>query len=85
MTRKIANLRVCASCEWIFPFNEKRDAGCPRCFFPSYGAHYVYGDRAYRYAKSQKPWYDKQMSKKSYELQGIIQKSTTTSKKCQIT
>ena len=85
MTRKIAKLRVCASCEWIFPFNEKRNVGCPRCFFASYGAHYVYGNKAYRYAKTQKPWYDKHMSRKSYELLGIIHKSNEEKEKCRQT
>lgn len=47
-----ANLRCCASCKWIY-----EGAGdCPKCAFASYGAHYVYGNKAYRYKVTQKPW-----------------------------
>ena len=54
---KSAKLMVCASCEWIFKGND----GCPKCGFAYYTAHYVYGDKAYRYAKTQQPWMDKKM------------------------
>ncbi len=69
MKQKDAKLRVCASCEWIF--TDKRHAktgGCPKCGFAHYGARYVYGDKAYRYAITQKPWFDKKMSDYSYKL-----------------
>lgn len=59
-----AKLRVCASCEWIF----KEGVECPKCQFGSYGAHYVYGRNAYRYALSQKPWYDKKLASYSFKL-----------------
>jgi rubredoxin len=70
-SQKTANLRVCASCEWIFrlsdPFpKEKLEEGftqgnCPQCGFASYGARYVYGEKAYRFALHQTPWLDKKM------------------------
>lgn len=59
-----AKLRVCASCEWIF----NTGVGCPKCQFGSYGAHYVYGNNAYRYAKTQKPWFDRKMADYSFKL-----------------
>lgn len=52
-----ANLRVCASCEWIY----KGTGECPKCMFGSYGARYVYGNKAYQYATTQQPWKDKKM------------------------
>lgn len=57
--KKLAILRVCASCEWVFRL--PAPDGCPKCQFGHYGARYVYGNRAYRYEKTQKPWYDKKM------------------------
>lgn len=59
-----AELRVCASCEWIF----KGGVECPQCQFGSYGAYNVYGRNAYRYAVSQKPWYDRKMASYSFKL-----------------
>lgn len=53
-----AKLRVCASCEWIF----SEGVECPKCQFGSYGAHYVYGRNAYRYAESQKPWLERKLA-----------------------
>jgi hypothetical protein len=58
-TQKTAKLRVCASCEWIFTKNaDTATDGCPMCAFGHYGARYVYGDAAYRYAKTQQKWLD---------------------------
>jgi len=59
-----AKLRVCASCEWIF----KDNPSCPKCGFGHYGAWYVYGDRCYKYAKTQQPWIDKKMARYFGEL-----------------
>lgn len=59
-----AKLRVCASCEWIF----NTGVGCPKCQFGSYGAHSVYGNNAYRYAKTQKPWFDRKMADYAFKL-----------------
>ena len=56
--RKPAKLRVCASCEWIF----NDGVECPKCQFGSYGARFVYGEKCYSYFKTQKPWFDKNMS-----------------------
>lgn len=57
--KRLANLRVCASCEWIFRLPSPE--GCPKCLFGSYGARYVYGRKAYHYAKTQEPWFRKKM------------------------
>lgn len=69
--KRIAKLRVCASCEWIF------DTGlsCPKCQFGSYGAHYVYGNRAYRYAKTQQPWLDRKVERFILDLRREIDAS----------
>ena len=52
-----AKLRVCASCEWIY----KDSLSCPKCYFCSYGARYVYGDKAYKFAITQEPWINKKL------------------------
>lgn len=59
-----ARLCTCASCEWIFTLDEQHPTlgGCPKCGFGYYGARYVYGAKAYQYARTQKPWFDKQMA-----------------------
>jgi hypothetical protein len=59
-----AKLRVCASCEWIF----KGAIDCPKCGFGSYGARYVYGDKAYDYVKTQIPWIEKKVANYYTEL-----------------
>ena len=69
--QKHAKLRVCASCEWIFTENVE----CPKCGFGSYGARYVYGDKAYRYAKTQNPWFNKKIDSFSYKLWREIEES----------
>lgn len=59
-TQKTADLRCCASCEFIYSNKEFYDpSGCPICGFATYGAYYVYGQRAYSYKKSQKPFLEK--------------------------
>jgi hypothetical protein len=64
-----AKLRVCASCEWVFLRTDKTDhEGCPKCGFAHYGARFVYGDKAYRYAKTQEPWINRKMNAYFYEL-----------------
>lgn len=60
-----ADLRVCASCRWIYHQKDRHsnpDLGCPKCGFASYGARFVFGDKAYQYAKTQKPWFDDKMA-----------------------
>ena len=57
---KLAELRVCASCEWVFK-NSESPEGCPKCGFGSYGARYVYGKKAYKYEETQEPWLEQQM------------------------
>lgn len=69
--KKLAALRVCASCEWVFKLPAPE--GCPKCLFGHYGARYVYGNRAYRYARTQEPWYRKKMDAYSDALAREIQ------------
>lgn len=71
-----AKLFVCASCEWIFkqPNKSEDSFGCPKCSFGYYSAHYVYGNKAYRYAKTQEPWLRKKMANYETELQKEIEK-----------
>ena len=66
MKQKDAKLRVCASCEWVFKL--VNNDGCPKCGFAHQAARYVYGAHAYRYAITQKPWFDKKMSDYEYKL-----------------
>jgi hypothetical protein len=66
-------LRVCASCEWIFHI-EDADM-CPKCGFGHYGARYVYGKKAYRYAITQKPWFDRKMGTYASKLYEEIKNS----------
>ncbi len=58
-----AQLRVCASCEWVFTRKEDPSIAntCPKCGFASYGAWSVYGNSCYKYVKTQKPWLDKKI------------------------
>jgi len=66
-----AKLRVCASCEWIF----EGDMACPKCDFGSYGARYVYGNKAYRYKLTQRPWFDKKIATYAVKLNHEIAQS----------
>ena len=70
----IAKLRVCASCEWIYKV-ENGDIGCPKCGFASYSAYYVYGNKAYKYAKTQEPWIKRKMDKYQVILDDEIRKT----------
>lgn len=70
--QKLANLRACASCEWIFSMADD----CPKCGFAHYGARFVYGDKAYRYAKTQEPWMRKKLSRYEAELRREIAESS---------
>ena len=71
MKQKDAKLRVCASCEWVFVKPDDFE-GCPKCGFGHYGARYVYGNKAYRYLKTQKPWFDRNMNRYALELRKEI-------------
>jgi len=66
------SLRTCASCEWIFLVKHPEDGECPKCGFGHYGAHYVYGNKAYDYAKTQEPWKNKKLAQYAAELDDII-------------
>ena len=59
MSQQKANLRTCASCEWIY---KGRGNPCPKCGFASYGARYVYGNKAYGYLITQQPWFNNKVS-----------------------
>jgi len=67
-----AKLRVCASCEWIY----ESSGGCPKCDFVSYGARYVYGDKAYTYKHTQEPWMKKKINIYTYDLECEINNNT---------
>lgn len=72
--QKIAKLRVCASCEWLFTLVTNEE-GCPKCGFAHYGARFVYGPKAYRYAVTQQPWADRKMREYAFKLSAEIQES----------
>lgn len=72
---RIVKLRVCASCEWIFDYDENKSFNCPLCEFGSYNAHYVYGKKAYRFKYSQKPYKDKKMYDYEFKLDCLIKKN----------
>lgn len=58
---------------WIFKNTTAEiDNGCPKCFWPSYGARYALGGSCYRDAVTQKPWYDKKMQEHGFKLQREI-------------
>jgi hypothetical protein len=56
-----AKLRVCASCEWIFSISDAKKGDCPKCGFGHYGARYVYGNKCYRYKRTQEPWLERKL------------------------
>lgn len=78
---KSANLRVCMHCEWVFRKDLTGSPSCPKCEWPSYGARCVYGDRAYVYEKTQKPWKKRKISALSAELDRIIRSSNQPTQK----
>jgi hypothetical protein len=45
------------------------------CGFGSYGARYVYGDKAYKFEKTQKPWKDKKLTDYELKLDKIIREA----------
>lgn len=69
---KDADLRVCARCEWIFKKSVEHDFACPKCHFASYSARWVYDNKCYRYAESQKPWLDRKITSATCKFQSII-------------
>lgn len=69
-----AALRCCASCEWIFTGGVE----CPKCKFGSYGARYVYGNNAYKFAKTQTPWRNKKLADFKVELDREIRTQNKT-------
>jgi hypothetical protein len=65
-----AKLRICAQCKWIYD----TPTDCPQCGFASYGARYVYGNKAYRYKKTQEPWKIQKMIAYELKLDNVIKK-----------
>lgn len=65
-----ANLRICASCEWVFKYSHHRS--CPKCGFAHYSARYVCGDKCYRFQKIQGPWLRKRLAMTQRELEAEI-------------
>jgi hypothetical protein len=58
-----ADLRCCASCEFVFSKKEYFNAdSCPICKYATYGARFIYKNKAYEYKKTQKPFYDRLIS-----------------------
>ena len=72
-TKLKAKLRVCASCEWIFNYDDLTANSCPKCQFAHYSARYVYGKKAYRFAVTQEPWMNKKLSEYDYKLRKEVQ------------
>ena len=64
-----ANLRCCASCEWIYVGHRE----CPKCGFASYGARFVHGDKAYMCKVTQKPWMDRKMDRYRMQLMDEVE------------
>jgi hypothetical protein len=80
--KRQAKLRVCASCEWIFIIDENTEEnGCPKCGFGHYGARFAYGNIAYRYQTTQKPWFDKKITEYTFKLMKEIRDSNIIIKK----
>jgi hypothetical protein len=73
-----AELRVCASCEWIF---KGAELPCPKCGFATYGARFVYGNKAYAFAITQKPWMEKRVESYKRTLLAEIQKTNLIKKR----
>jgi hypothetical protein len=78
-TRQLtANLRVCGRCEWVYKLSDNAcelwDGGCPSCGFASYGARWVYGNRAYRYYYTQEPWLKQRLASIESKLRAHVSK-----------
>lgn len=71
---RFAELRACASCEWVFRAKEEHPE-CPKCGFGSYGARRVYGNSAYRYEQTQVPWKGNKLTQYKFELAREIEES----------
>jgi hypothetical protein len=72
-----ADLRTCASCEWVWRRSLQGDS-CPLCNFGSYGARYVHGEKAREYERTQGPWLKRKLAEHNVELQRVIRKSMET-------
>lgn len=71
-----SNLRVCSHCEWIFRLTHTDDHLCPKCGNSgSFGAYSVYKNNAYKLAKNQKKWLNRELDKYKAKLQLEIKNS----------
>lgn len=83
-----AKLRCCASCEWIYTNDDAVSdvngrgtrSGCPKCGFASYGARFVHGAKAYRFAITQGPWERRRVARFRYELREEILNTCSAAK-----
>ena len=81
MNPQNAPLRVCVSCEWIFKSDTVIEwTSCPKCGFGHYGARFVYGKKAYRYAVTQEPWMQRKLDAKKVDLLNEIGKTNPVKK-----
>lgn len=81
MTPLGAQLRVCASCEWIFNISQAENGACPKCGFGHYSARYVYGKECYRYKRTQEPWLERHLAAYSDALLDEIDRWNGTTAK----
>lgn len=77
--QKHADVRVCASCSWLFRRTEADEStcGCPKCGFAHYGARYVFGPKCYRYEVTQEPWMEKKLADYTMKLHQEIAETCT--------
>lgn len=47
-------------------------SGCPKCGFASYGAHWVYGPKCYRFKRTQEPWLARKVQAYTQQLRQEI-------------
>jgi predicted RNA-binding Zn-ribbon protein involved in translation (DUF1610 family) len=74
-----AKLRTCASCEWLFK-ESVSCLSCPKCGFAHYGARFVYGDKCYKYSKTQQPWLDKKIVQYIKQLRDEVRRTNVREK-----
>lgn len=70
------SLWTCGKCRWV-----SKQFLCPKCQAPpSRSARDAYGDSAYRYAKTQRPWFDHAMAELATRLKREIELSQPRAK-----
>ena len=79
--KRLALLRVCASCEWVFKLEHKKvSTKCPLCESDSRGARQVYGENAQWYLRTQKPWMEKKVDTYRTKLEKFCKKEISSPK-----